>query len=69
MRTNIVMDDRLVEEAMQLAGIRTKRQLVEQALREFVAFRKRLDVRGLRGAGLIDDAYDYKQLRPTNGND
>ena len=63
MRTNVVMDDGLVEEAMALAGLRTKRELVDQALREFVAFRKRLDVRTLRGAGLIDDAYDYKRLR------
>lgn len=63
MRTNIVMDDDLVKEAMTLTGIHTKRELVEQALREFVAFRKRLDVRELRGAGLIDPAYDYKRLR------
>ena len=63
MRTNIVLDDRLVEEAMSLAGLRTKRELVDQALREFVAFRKRLDLRALRGAGLIDEAYDYKEKR------
>ena len=63
MRTNIVIDDQLVEEAMSLAGLRTKRELVDQALREFVAFRKRLDLRALRGAGLIDEAYDYKEMR------
>jgi len=66
MRTNIVLDDRLVEEAMALAGLRTKREVVERALQEFVAFRKRLDLRALRGAGLIDDAYDYKRLRAGN---
>ena len=63
MRTIIVLDDSLVQEAMSLAHLKTKRELVELALREFVAFRKRLDVRELKGSGLIDDAYDYKRLR------
>lgn len=66
MRTNIVLDDDLVDEAMALAGIRTKRELVDEALREFVAFRKRLNVRDLRGAGLIDPSYDFTSAR-SNG--
>lgn len=69
MRTNVVMDDELVREAMTLSGLRTKRELVEVALREFVAFRKRLDVRDLRGEGLIDEAYDYKRLREGRGSE
>lgn len=37
MRTNIVLDDSLVEEAFKYAGnIRTKKDLIEMALREFV---------------------------------
>ncbi|MCX8085815.1 MAG: type II toxin-antitoxin system VapB family antitoxin [Rhodocyclaceae bacterium] len=67
MRTNIVLDDRLVQEAMALSGLRTKRELVEQALREFVAVRKRLDLRELKGMGLIDERYDYKKLREGQG--
>ena len=43
MRTNIVIDDNLVAEAMKLSQITTKRQVVEQALAEFVAFRKRCE--------------------------
>lgn len=54
---------------MTLSGLRTKRELVEVALREFVAFRKRLDVRDLRGEGLIDEAYDYKRLREGRGSE
>lgn len=69
MRTNIVLDDRLVEEAMSLAGVRTKRELVDRALREFVAFRKQLNLRDLRGADLIDEAYDYKALREGKARD
>ena len=36
MRTNIVLDDDLVEEALQYSEARTKRGLVEEALRTFV---------------------------------
>jgi Arc/MetJ family transcription regulator len=36
-RTNIVLDERLVKQAMQLSGARTKRQAVDWALREMVA--------------------------------
>jgi len=38
-RTNIVLDERLVKQAMQLSGARTKRQAVDLALRELVARR------------------------------
>ena len=63
MRTNIVLDDKLVEEAQAISKIKTKRELVDVALREFVANRKRLDVRDLKGSGGLDDGYDYKQSR------
>ena len=63
MRTNVVMNDELVEEAFRYAGVRTKRELVDLALREFVESRKRRDVRELRGRfGLYLD-YDHKALR------
>ncbi len=63
MRTNIVLDDALVAEAQKLSRIKTKRQLVDQALREFVANRKRLDLRDLAGSGLLADDYDHKNTR------
>lgn len=67
MRTNIVLDDELVQEALALSKLTTKRELVEQALREFVAHRKRLDVRELKGAGGLRDHYDHKRLRAGEG--
>lgn len=67
MRTNIVMDDALVTEAMKLADIKTKREVVDAALREFVAHRKRLDLRELRGSGILRPDYDYKGLRAGDG--
>ena len=63
MRTNIVLDDELVEEAFRHSDARTKRELVEQALREFVANHRRKDIRELRGKISFHPGYDYKKLR------
>ena len=49
MRTNIVLDDALVEEAMILSGVKTKKELISKALREFVTTRKRLNLLDLDG--------------------
>ena len=49
MRTNIVIDDKLMAEAMRLTGIRTKREVVDTALRTLVRLRKQRDVLGLEG--------------------
>ena len=58
MRTNIVLDDELVEEAFRHSDAKTKRELVDRALREFVEKRKRRDIRELRGKGLNRPDYD-----------
>lgn len=63
MRTNIVLDDGLVKEALRYAQVRTKRELVDLALREFVAARKRKDLRELVGKVKLDPTYDYKKAR------
>lgn len=62
-RTNIVLDEGLVEEAMRYAGVGTKRELVDLALREFVESRKRRDLRELRGRVRLRPGYDHKRLR------
>lgn len=49
MRTNIVIDDRLMAEAMRLSGARTKRQAVEESLRLMVRLKKQERVRAARG--------------------
>jgi Arc/MetJ family transcription regulator len=63
MRTNVVLDDKLVEEAQALSQIKTKRELIDTALREFVAHRKQLDLRDLKGVGELRADYDYKSAR------
>lgn len=49
MRTNIVLDDDLVKRAQQLTGIRTKRELVNTALRTLVRLNEQSSLRKLRG--------------------
>lgn len=49
MRTNIVIDDQLLAEAMASTGLKTKRAVVEEALRTLVALRAQEGVRSLRG--------------------
>lgn len=49
MRTNIVIDDALISEAMSLTGIKTKREVVDEALRVLVEQKKRAGaMEGLR---------------------
>jgi Arc/MetJ family transcription regulator len=64
MRTNIILDDNLVDEAFKIAGnIHTKRELVETALKEFIGTRKRKDLRELKGKIRFDENYNYKKMR------
>lgn len=63
MRTNIVLDDTLVKEAFRLAPLKSKRELVDLALREFIAARKRRDLRDLIGKVRLDPSYDHKKAR------
>ncbi len=63
MRTNIVLDEELVQKAFKLTGAKTKRELVHEALRELVAMREKRDLRELRGKIGFRRNYDYKALR------
>lgn len=63
MRTNILLNDALIAEAQALSGIKTKRELVEEALKEFIANRKRLDIRKLKGINELRADYDHKSTR------
>ena len=63
MRTNIVLDENLVEEGLRLSGAKTKKELVNQALRELVENRRRRNLLDLAGKIEFADDYDYKQAR------
>jgi Arc/MetJ family transcription regulator len=49
MRTNIVIDDALMQQAMQVSGARSKREAVELGLRTLVRLRQQGEMRAFRG--------------------
>jgi Arc/MetJ family transcription regulator len=49
MRTNIIIDDKLIERGMKYTGIRTKTKLVDFALRELIRRKKRKEILTLKG--------------------
>ncbi|MCI0749238.1 MAG: type II toxin-antitoxin system VapB family antitoxin [Nevskiales bacterium] len=64
MRTNIVLDDKLVKKAMRLARAKTKREAVNVALREYVQAQQRVKaMKEMFGSGGMDPDYDYKAAR------
>ena len=69
MRTNIELDEKLVETAFRYAPVKTKKELVDLALREFVLSHQRKDLRELKGTGGIRPDYDHRELRERGGNE
>lgn len=68
MRTNIVLNDELVDEAFKYAtNVKTKKELIEIALQEFIRIRKIRDLRDLKGKIQFSDDYDYKKMRDDDG--
>jgi len=63
MRTNIELDEHLVEEAKALSGIDTKRGVVQEALRFYVEVKGRKKLSDLRGRIEFAPGYDHKRLR------
>jgi Arc/MetJ family transcription regulator len=49
MRTNIVIDDRLMRDALRATGLKTKRQAVELGLQTLLRLKRQADIRRLRG--------------------
>jgi Arc/MetJ family transcription regulator len=49
LRTNIVIDDQLIGEAMRATGLSTKRAVVEEALRTLVRLKRQEKILDLRG--------------------
>jgi Arc/MetJ family transcription regulator len=49
MRTNIEIDDKLMQEALRYTGVKTKREAVELGLLKLVQLGKQIEVRKMRG--------------------
>ena len=59
MRTNIVIDDKLMAEVLEATGISTKREAVEMGLKVLLRLKKQESIRAFRGKldwqGDLDD--------------
>jgi Arc/MetJ family transcription regulator len=60
-RTNIVIDDRLMKQAMRGSGATTKREAVERGLQTLIALKKRERIRRFRGKLRWDGDLDAKR--------
>ncbi len=49
MRTTIEIDDKLMQQAMRASGLKTKRAVVEEALRTLIQIKRQARIRRLRG--------------------
>jgi Arc/MetJ family transcription regulator len=63
MRTNVVIDDELMSRAMEISKIKTKKEIVNTAIAEFVERRAYRDLSELRGQIKFAEGYDYKAAR------
>jgi Arc/MetJ family transcription regulator len=67
MRTNIVIDDELLNEAFSVSNAKTKKDLIHEALNEFIRLKKRKDLTELAGAVKFHKNYNHKKLRKLRG--
>src|SRR5438552_13057611 len=65
MRTNVEIDDKLLSKAKKLSGLKTKREIVNEALKSFIRYQQQLGVLKLAGKFQFWDDYEheYKRLR------
>lgn len=63
MATNLAIDDNLLILAQNIAGFKTKKDTVNQALKEFIQRRKQEEIISLFGNIEYEEDYDYKSLR------
>ena len=64
MRTNIIIDDDLMDQVMAVTGVRTKREAVELGLRTVLRLRRQGEARQMRGR--LDWSGDLEAMR-TDG--
>lgn len=64
MRTNIVIDDELMADALKITGLQTKREAVEEGLKALIRLNSQANIRSLRGRvrweGDLDDLRSAK---------
>jgi Arc/MetJ family transcription regulator len=66
MRTNIEIRDDLMSQALNMSGLKTKKEVVELAITEFIEIRSRKNLEDLRGKIAFSDDYDHKTARENS---
>ncbi|MFC1533763.1 type II toxin-antitoxin system VapB family antitoxin [Thermodesulfobacteriota bacterium] len=65
MRTNIDINEKLLEEAFSVSTVRSKKDLIHDALKEYIRLKKRKDLTELAGTVEFYEGYNHKELRKT----
>ena len=63
MATNLAIDEELLNTALKIGGFKTKKDTVNQALKELIQRRKTSDIIDLFGKISYNPDYDYKKAR------
>ena len=63
MPTNLAIDDKLLNEAQKIGRHKTKKNTVNEALKEYIMKRKQKNILSLFGKVDIEPSYDYKKER------
>ena len=63
MATNLSIDPKLIDRALEVSGERTKKAAVTKALEEFIARRRQKRILELMGKLEWDNSFDYKSER------
>jgi Arc/MetJ family transcription regulator len=64
MRTNIVIDDKLMTDVLRLTGLKTKKEAVEEGLRALIRLAQQAEIRKLRGQ--IQWVGNLEEMRTNN---
>jgi hypothetical protein len=63
MGTNLFLDPKLLEKALEVSGEKTKKAAVTKALKEFISRREQRRILELFGSLEWDEEYNYKKGR------
>jgi hypothetical protein len=63
MPTNLAIDDKLLENAQKIGGLKTKKDTVTLALKEFIQRRRQEKIIDIFGTINYEEDYDYKKAR------
>jgi Arc/MetJ family transcription regulator len=69
MRESILLDEKIMEKAMNISPLMSKKEVIESALLDYIAAQSRKDLFELQGKIIFSDGYDYKKLREGVLND